>query len=588
MRILWYNDINMDFFVFPIAVVVLFFLVFQLRGRVRRLEKLVAGEKESIQAVPVPSPISSLPSSPDIPNSIPKRQASGPSPLLRFGAWLKEDWLLKLGAFLFLIGLGWFASYAFLHNWIGPMGRIALGITASVLILLLGFWRARKYTYQGSVFLVLGSTGILLTLFGARQLYGFFSPWSVLLIMFLSTAFVGLASVKYRVQWLSVASVILAGIAPLLTNNPTPHDVQTFSYLFAVVLGALWVVALTGWRSITLWALLLTACYSVPHIFSFSSQRGVLLLFAYAFAALFFITNTLGIVKAKEGKSTADLFVAAGNGLLLLLWIMSAVSPEWRSLVIAAWMVVFAVGAFLTLRITGRHEPFVIYGGVSVAMLAAATAAELHGAALTIAYTLESGILAFLAYILLRDVRLAERTSFLLVGPIVLSFSSIQSSSWVNAVIHKDFFVLAALTLTLFGLGLFFSWVRSREKGMSGSSESNVSSLLIIAGSLYAYLLLWLSLHAALLNDNLAVMASLLVYTVVGLITYFYGKMQSRRFLRLYGGALLGFVVVRLLTVDVWQMALTNRIITFFVVGALLMSTAFIGRTKKTTALPKG
>jgi hypothetical protein len=40
----------------------------------------------------------------------------------RFFEWIKEDWLMKLGALLLLIGFGWLASYAFLHNWIGPHG----------------------------------------------------------------------------------------------------------------------------------------------------------------------------------------------------------------------------------------------------------------------------------------------------------------------------------------------------------------------------------------------------------------------------------------------------------------------------------
>ncbi|MBI4021961.1 MAG: hypothetical protein HY372_01255, partial [Candidatus Andersenbacteria bacterium] len=48
--------------------------------------------------------------------------------------------------------------------------------------------------------------------------------------------------------------------------------------------------------------------------------------------------------------------------------------------------------------------------------------------------------------------------------------------------------------------------------------------------------------------------------------------------LRLYGAVLLGFVVLRLLFIDVWKLALTGRIITFFLVGALLVSTAFLGR----------
>jgi len=94
----------------------------------------------------------------------------------RLFIWLKEDWLLKLGATLLLIGFGWLATFAFVNNWIGPMGRITLGLVAGVLILVLGWWRLRSYVYQGSTFLVLGSSVILLTTFAARELYDFLVP----------------------------------------------------------------------------------------------------------------------------------------------------------------------------------------------------------------------------------------------------------------------------------------------------------------------------------------------------------------------------------------------------------------------------
>jgi len=73
----------------------------------------------------------------------------------------------------------------------------------------------------------------------------------------------------------------------------------------------------------------------------------------------------------------------------------------------------------------------------------------------------------------------------------------------------------------------------------------------------------------------------LVIYTIIGLITYIYGKTNEYKIVILYGGVLLGFVVVRLLFIEVWDMELTGRIITFFLVGALLISTAFLGRKKK-------
>lgn len=507
--------------------------------------------------------------------SIPVPAKIEPTPIDEFLIWFKEDWLLKLGALLLLIGFGWLTTYAFLNNWIGPMGRIALGIIAGILFLLLGWWRIKKYIHQGGIFLVLGSTVILLTLFAAREIYGFFTPSSALAVMFLSTAFVALMSVKYNSRPLSLASLVLAGVAPFLTSAPTADYIGLFSYLFVVVLGAIWIVGLTGYRELTVAALILVAFYSVPHLSSSTSvDIDVLLMFAYAFVAIFFITNTLGILRLQNEKITPDLVTAAGNGLFLLAWIMVAAPDEWKSLIISAWMIVFAVGAFILFRATQKREPFYVYAGVGIAMLAAATSVELHGATLTIAYTIEAGVIPLIAYSILKDIRIAKRLSLLLIWPAILSFESITSSAWATSVFHKDFFVLLILTLAFLELGLLF--LRHSQE----NTEKGANTWLVV-GSFYAYTLLWLSLHAAIQDDNTATMMSLAVYTIIGLIAYFYGLAHNGKNLRHYGGVLVGLVVARLFLVDVWTMDLPGRIATFFIIGILLMSTAFLGRRKQ-------
>ncbi|MEK7066486.1 MAG: DUF2339 domain-containing protein, partial [Patescibacteria group bacterium] len=381
------------------------------------------------------------PSSPDV---LPAQ--TGPTPSEKFVAWLKEDLLLKFGALLLLIGFGWLTTYAFLNNWIGPSGRISLGVIAGSFFIMLGWWRIKKYIHQGGIFLVLGSTTILLTIFAAREVYGFFTPLSALAVMFLSTAFVALASVKYNSRSLGLASLSLAGIAPLLTNSPSQDYIGLFAYLFVVVLGAIWVGALTRRHELTAAALILIGFYSLQHLFSLTSKDAdILLLFAYAFSSVFFLANTVGILKLKGKEIIPDLVTAAGNGLFLLAWIMKYAQDEWKSLIISAWMIVFSVGAFLIFRITKRREPLFIYAGVGIAMLAAATSAELKGATLTIAYIIESGIISLIAYSILRDKKIAERISLLLIGPMILSFESITSRAWSIDFIHKDFFVLLIL-----------------------------------------------------------------------------------------------------------------------------------------------
>jgi len=170
----------------------------------------------------------------------------------------------------------------------------------------------------------------------------------------------------------------------------------------------------------------------------------------------------------------------------------------------------------------------------------------------------------------------------LLIGPVILSISSIASRAWATSVIHKDFFVILILGLTFLGLGAFFL---RRVREIENKEPRQLNTILLIVGSIYIYVLLWLSLRAEFRNDNTAVMISLVVYTIVGLISYFYGLTNERKSLRLYGGALVGFVVGRLLLVDVWKMELAGRIVTFFLIGTLLVSTAFWGRKKRDKAM---
>ena len=369
-----------------------------------------------------------------------------------------------------------------------------------------------------------------------------------------------------------------------MTNAPTTDFTMLFSYLFIIVIGTVWIVALTGQRILTGLALIIVVIYSLPHLSLFGTNDDILLLFAYAFSAVFFIVNTLGIIKLKDKRMIPDLLTAAGNGLFLLIWIITNAQDEWKSLIISAWMVVFAAGAFVAYRITKNRAPFYVYAGIGIAMLAAATAEELEGAALTIAYTVEAGLISLITYVLMREVKIVEKMSFLFIVPVILSMESVFSRAWLTGVIHKDFFVILILGLTFFGVGLS---LRLLVPDRDGKESHNISNILLVAGSLYAYALIWLSLHAVLVNDDTAVMVSLFIFTVIGLMAYFYGRTTGNRGLTIYGGVMLGSVVARLLLVDVWKMRLTGRIITFFIVGAMLMSTAFLGRKKNTGSLPE-
>src|SRR4051812_40446289 len=136
-------------FVALIVCLVLFIMVANLGTRVKDLErKLQESKTLPPQPPPTPGAVAVQPSAYHPPPL--QRALAAPNSGDRFVEWLKDNWLLKLGALLLLMGFGWLVTYAFLNNWIGPMGRIALGLSAGALILALGSWRMRAFVTQGS------------------------------------------------------------------------------------------------------------------------------------------------------------------------------------------------------------------------------------------------------------------------------------------------------------------------------------------------------------------------------------------------------------------------------------------------------
>jgi len=494
----------------------------------------------------------------------------------QFSEWIKEDWMLKVGALFLIIGFGWFTTYAFMNDWIGPIGRITLGILTGTVLMVFGWLRARSYVNQGGIFLVLGSTIVLLTIFAAREVYDFFTPLSALSIMFLSTVFVALVSVKYRNVYLGLSSIILAGVAPLLVGGSNDNVMMLFGYLLVVVLGTLWVVSVLGRRELLVASFMLVSFYSAPYIIDPSSDTTLLLPFAYMFTVIFFIANITAFLKNKEQKNNAlsDLVSAGYTGLFLLAWIFSGVPDEWKSLIVAAWLIVFAVAAFIVLSLTKRRDVFLVYGAVALTYLASATAIELQGHVLTIAYTLESVFVVFLIHHFTRNITLTERSALLLIGPAILSLESLTGSIWYSSFFHEKSFTLFLITTALMGTGLALrSYAKISEDGLT----RKINAGLIITGSLYGLALLWKSLHATLLEDH-AVAVFLIIATIIAIVTYVQGVERAHTILRRYGMWVLIAVIARLFIVDVWEMEMVGRIVTFFIIGTLLAGTAFIGR----------
>lgn len=82
-------------------------------------------------------------------------------------------------------------------------------------------------------------------------------------------------------------------------------------------------------------------------------------------------------------------------------------------------------------------------------------------------------------------------------------------------------------------------------------------------------------------NENTAHMFSLIVYTLVWISGYVWGANQKKSWLVYWAWAVIGGVILRLLFVDVRDMAMVWRIATFLSIGLLLIVSAYFVKNKR-------
>ncbi len=571
-----------------LAVLILIILIFVCFSKLKKLESRIQTLEKG--STPVQAQATSTTAQQRVASAVPPVQtaqtftptsetksqevAVPPAPENAFVQWLQEDTMMKIGASLLLLALGWFVSYSFANNWIGETGRIFLGLATGVTFLGAGVWRIKEHIHQGGILTVVGATTVLLTLFAARGIYNFFTPESALAMMFATIAFVAFVSVRYDSQTLALGGLILASIAPFLTNVPNPDVSGLFFYLLIVILGTLWVVWRTGWCTLTFASLLIALVYSTPFLFNLPNvvDRDIALLYAFLFTAIFFIANVISLIFRKgESYAQAHIYTALGTGIYLVSWVLTAADRQWQSLLLIAWALVFMVGSYIVYMYTTNRTAFFMYGATSVVLIGSATAVELSGAVLVIAYTLEALVMLTVASFLRSPSEILGRLSFVFAIPIALSLNSFVSSSWNTGVFHKDSATLLVLFLSLLVAGLI---ICKRKTPTDLPEIATVMRILFTVSAGYAVSIVWLVTHALAVTDVGATVLSLIIYTIAGISMMIASTTRQAPTLRTGGIVLIALVVARLLLVEIWNLSMGGKITVFFVIGLLLIGAA--------------
>lgn len=512
--------------------------------------------------------------------------ASVPAPRTDIESLIAGRWLNLLGIAALALAALFFLKYAFDNDWIGPTGRVGIGIGIGVLLFPLSDWllhRGYKYFAEGIV--GLGVVVLYLSIWTGWHVYDLFPQTAAFGFMVLITAatiVVGLVRDSQR-----IAAIALIGglLTPILTSSGENQEEGLFVFLAILGLGA---VLISWWREWRVPALLLffgTVFYFWGWYadFYYTGVQAETLFFATLFFAIFAALPAIRAIR-KGAIDGADVTLTLANSLQflcalgILLWTENPSGLALALLILGAAHLGVAM-ALPKSETQSRRAARILYGGLALTFATIAIPARLNGEWITIAFAVEAAALTWGG---LRIDSRPLRVAGLVIYPLVVIRLFIDADVLTAAtfLLNARFLTFAVCAASMFAA---FVMVRGSDT-VVGPAETKVYYAVAICANLVFLVALsmeiwdWFGRMPASGGDqSLAQQLALsILWIIYASVLLAFGIIRKSAAARWQGLVLLGFAVAKVFLFDLQLLTRFYRIVSFLVLGLVLMVVSFL------------
>ena len=529
---------------------------------------------------------------PDGAGSEPRRPSPARWRNVDLEALIGGRWLNRIGILILLLAAAFFLRYAFENEWIGPTGRVLIGLVSGLALAGYGEWlAARRMRYFSEGMTALGAGVVYLSGYAAWEFYDLVpQPAAFTFLAVVTAAVIGL-SVRRDSQRLAALALAAGYLTPALLSTGEDAQVVLFSYLALLSASLLTLALVRGFHALAPAALAATVVYFIAWSVQFYDSDRLLstALFGTLFYAVYFALPLARARLARRLRPSEIGVLTAALGFYVLL-LQRLLYEEHRWLLTGAVLVLatlyLAVSRLLATWSAGegrrgRHLQDLF--AVLAALLATiAFPIRLEGDWITLAWTAEAVALAVagtrLPSLWMRAFSVALFAVVLLMTP--RAFDGELDRLFLNL----RFLTLAGAAAGLTAAALY---VRSRLKtkvrmeGAVWAVALGIGNLLaLIAVSLETWdLVQGLSIDLDLDLAAQVVLSALWLLWAAALIAA--GIRRSAPGLRWQGLALLLVVVAKTFLIDLSFLDQGYRILSFLIVGALLVAVSFLYQRRR-------
>jgi uncharacterized membrane protein len=384
-----------------------------LTARVHQLEQLVAaaGAAVTIPEQPVAYPIpQGAPTVPErakiqptnplsMPATFPSLAIAANPKSIDLEARIGSHWLNRIGIAAVLVGVSFFLKLAFENNWIGPAGRIVIGLTAGIAVVLWSErFRRRGYDIFSYSLKAVGIGVLYLSLWAAFQVYHLLPSGVVFAGMVVITAITSAMAVVQDAETLAIFAIMGGFATPVLLSTGENREIALFSYLTLLNLAILALIAAKPWRRIAVMGFIGTVILYISWYSEFydRTQLEPTLVFAGVFFAIFAAAPFF--LLRRGASSYLAMALAFANGITfflqgyVMLYEISANQMAWFSLLLATLYLLLARVRSGT-DASAQNNLRLLHLALAIGLITVAVPIRLEAHAITIGWLVESAAL---------------------------------------------------------------------------------------------------------------------------------------------------------------------------------------------------
>ncbi|HEY3617888.1 MAG TPA: DUF2339 domain-containing protein, partial [Candidatus Sulfotelmatobacter sp.] len=584
--------------------------VYRIERRLQMDASTVEGHSPAVADIPPPvkssevlsssSPsIHPTPSSPPPPYIPPRpsmasRVQTNPDLESRIGS----HWLNRIGIAALLIGVSYFLKFAFDNNWIGPAGRVTIGLLAGVAMVVWSErFRDKGYKAFSYSLKAVGIGAMYLSLWAAFQVYSLIPSGIAFFMMLAVTAATAAMALAQDAQILAAFAVTGGFSTPLLLSTGQNREMALFAYVAILDLATLALVTLKPWRLLLVMSYAGTLLLYVGWFSRFYTrdQLSLTLFFATLFFAIYAIAPLITLQPEGEMPLFSALpavvaFVNAGVYFLQAYAMIDEVDKTYM-----AWFALGLAAVYILLsrqvHARGASERLhFLHLAVAIGFITVAIPIRLDAHWITIGWFVEAGVLLWVANRITSDFLNVFALGALVLGVIrLLAIDNFYTTQVIFNLRTATYAVAVAV------LGAV-AWYASKREDDSGRAVAAIAVVALNALALIAltrevtdYYARQMTAYrparkqwtgAYRLDFRAIEIARDFTYSALwmayGAMLMVVGFLRRSAFVRWQALILIAATTVKVFVYDVSELDRGYRIVSFIVLGVLLLTISFV------------